>query len=176
MQDPNFNDRPSQEAAASASRFNEKIQRSDKPVTVLPRKQTMNWQQQQQSDASSSGPPRRDNSMHYNNRNEKNHQRQHDNNTHRNERNFTRHESKPNEEREVVKHEIPEKAPYTAYVGNLPYEVAEENLAGYFAGLNIVHLRMPMDREANRPKGFAYVEFKEASDLAQALKLNGTVR
>lgn len=61
------------------------------------------------------------------------------------------------------------------FVGNLPYETTEGELRELFgtAGtLTSVHL--PIDRETNRPRGFAFVEFEERGQAEAALnRFNG---
>lgn len=59
--------------------------------------------------------------------------------------------------------------PKTLYVGNLPYSMTESSLKVLFetAG-TVVAVRVVVDRETQRPKGFGFVEFEEtsAADLA----------
>ncbi len=50
------------------------------------------------------------------------------------------------------------------YVGNLSYEVAEEDLKAVFAEYGqITRVHLPIDRESGRPRGFAFVEMTEES-------------
>ncbi|KAK9237929.1 hypothetical protein V1525DRAFT_402405 [Lipomyces kononenkoae] len=67
---------------------------------------------------------------------------------------------------------IPDKPPYTAHIGNLSNEIAEDVLADYFSGLSIDSIRIMRDR-MEQPKGFAYVEFKDRDSLEQALDRTG---
>jgi len=69
--------------------------------------------------------------------------------------------------------EPPMVPPFTGYVGNLPYQMNEDDVARMFQGLNITNIRMPMDYQANRKKGFAYVEFTDRPSLVSALSWNG---
>ena len=64
---------------------------------------------------------------------------------------------------------------HQGYVGNLPYEMNEDDVAFMFNGLKISNIRMPMDYQANRKKGFAYVEFADRNSLVRALEFNGRV-
>lgn len=56
------------------------------------------------------------------------------------------------------------------FVGNLPYETTEAELRELFATagtLTSVHL--PIDRETNRPRGFAFVEFEDRGQAEAAI-------
>ena len=60
------------------------------------------------------------------------------------------------------------------YVGNLSYNVTEPELREVFAenGRNVVEVKIVMDRDTGRPRGFAFVEMgsdDEASQVIQAL-------
>ncbi|XP_033927278.1 LOW QUALITY PROTEIN: eukaryotic translation initiation factor 4B [Melopsittacus undulatus] len=68
---------------------------------------------------------------------------------------------------------LPKSPPYTAFLGNLPYDVTEESIKEFFRGLNISAVRLP--REPTNPerlKGFGYAEFEDIDSLFQALSLN----
>ena len=53
------------------------------------------------------------------------------------------------------------------YVGNLSYEVTEEDLKQVFAEYGTVKsVQLPTDRETGRPRGFGFVEM--ASDAQEA--------
>lgn len=67
---------------------------------------------------------------------------------------------------------IPEQGPFSAYVGNLPFKALEGDVADFFEGLKIEDIRLPLDYQTQRPKGFAYVKFESRDDLAQALERN----
>ncbi|KAJ8102664.1 hypothetical protein POJ06DRAFT_265528 [Lipomyces tetrasporus] len=67
---------------------------------------------------------------------------------------------------------IPDKPPYTAHIGNLAHEAAEDILTDYFSGLSIDSIRIMRDR-MEQPKGFAYVEFSDRESLEQALDRTG---
>lgn len=71
--------------------------------------------------------------------------------------------------------EVPERGPFKAYVGNLSYDATVDTLGNFFAdgGCKVVDVRMVMDRETQRPKGFGYVEFEDRASLMQALEANG---
>lgn len=54
------------------------------------------------------------------------------------------------------------------YVGNLPFEVDQEEITEYFSQFgNVVDCFIPIDRNYNRPRGFAFVNIaKDAADAA----------
>lgn len=57
------------------------------------------------------------------------------------------------------------------YVGNLSYEVVEDDLKQVFleyGGVKSIYL--PFDREANRIRGFAFVEMESDSEEATAIE------
>lgn len=70
---------------------------------------------------------------------------------------------------------IPENGPFKSYVGNLPYEVTEDLLGGFFfdGGCNVKEVHLVMDRDTQRPKGFGYVEFEDKESLMKALEATG---
>ncbi|XP_053499235.1 eukaryotic translation initiation factor 4Ba isoform X1 [Ictalurus furcatus] len=68
---------------------------------------------------------------------------------------------------------LPRCPPYTAFLGNLPYDVTEDSIKSFFHGLNISAVRLP--REPSNPerlKGFGYAEFDDVDSLLRALSLN----
>jgi RNA recognition motif-containing protein len=51
------------------------------------------------------------------------------------------------------------------YVGNLSYQVTEEDLKKAFAEYGTVGpVQLPTDRETGRPRGFAFVEMEKEAD------------
>ncbi len=57
------------------------------------------------------------------------------------------------------------------YVGNLPYEVSEEELQDHFAPHGEVKdVNIVMDRETGRARGFGFVEMVEVSGMEAAIK------
>jgi RNA recognition motif-containing protein len=57
------------------------------------------------------------------------------------------------------------------YVGNLPYEVTEEELYELFASHGeVVSAKVIMDRETGRPRGFGFVELQQAEAARKALQ------
>lgn len=57
------------------------------------------------------------------------------------------------------------------FVGNLSYEVSESELRTLFSEAGAVTMvRVPLDRESGRPRGFAFVEFVERAEGEAAIK------
>ncbi|XP_041744632.1 eukaryotic translation initiation factor 4B isoform X2 [Coregonus clupeaformis] len=76
-------------------------------------------------------------------------------------------------EPDVDRSRLPRSPPYTAFLGNLPYDVSEESIKDFFRGLAISAVRLP--REPSNPerlKGFGYAEFDDVDSLLRALTLN----
>ncbi|MEO0869335.1 MAG: RNA-binding protein, partial [Cyanobacteria bacterium J06642_11] len=63
----------------------------------------------------------------------------------------------------------------SVYVGNLSYEVTREDIQGVFAEYGTVkRVSLPMDRETDRPRGFAFVDMSEdAEETAVIEALDG---
>ena len=63
------------------------------------------------------------------------------------------------------------------YVGSLSYDTTEEQLRKAFAKFGTVEsAKVIMDRDSNRPKGFAFVEMSSNSEAEKAMQgLNGTL-
>lgn len=61
------------------------------------------------------------------------------------------------------------------YIGNLNYNVRESDLRQVMEEYGTVEsVKLIMDRNTNRSKGFAFVEMPEATEAQQAInKLNG---
>lgn len=62
------------------------------------------------------------------------------------------------------------------YVGNLAYDVSDDELKGVFAGKGSVRsASVVMDRESGRSRGFGFVEMEDDNAAATAVsELNGT--
>ncbi|XP_062419828.1 eukaryotic translation initiation factor 4Ba isoform X1 [Pungitius pungitius] len=76
-------------------------------------------------------------------------------------------------EPDVDRARLPRSPPYTAFLGNLPYDVTEDSIKDFFRGLAISAVRLP--REPSNPerlKGFGYAEFDDVDSLLRALSLN----
>ncbi len=61
------------------------------------------------------------------------------------------------------------------FVGNLSYNMTKEELTEVFSAHGVVlEVSIPLNRETNRPRGFAFVTMETEGDTANALALNGT--
>ena len=57
------------------------------------------------------------------------------------------------------------------YVGNLPFNVTEEELREHFSTIGpLSHLSIPTDRETGKQRGFAFVEFKDRAQADEAIR------
>jgi RNA recognition motif-containing protein len=57
------------------------------------------------------------------------------------------------------------------YIGNLPFNVAEEELREHFSIIgSISYLSIPTDRETGKQRGFAFVEFKDRAQADEAIR------
>ena len=61
------------------------------------------------------------------------------------------------------------------YVGNLDFNTSEDSLKGLFADCGeVVSVKIIMDRETGRSKGFGFIEMASKNDGIKAIsKLNG---
>ncbi|GAB4172646.1 MAG: RNA-binding protein [Coleofasciculaceae cyanobacterium] len=56
------------------------------------------------------------------------------------------------------------------YVGNLSYQVTQDDLNAVFAEYGTVkRVQLPMDRETGRPRGFGFVEMSSDAEEAAAI-------
>jgi translation initiation factor 4B len=68
---------------------------------------------------------------------------------------------------------VPTCPPYTAFLGNLPYDVSEDDIELFFRQLKVKNVRLPRENgDKGRIRGFGYAEFNNRQDLIQALALN----
>ncbi|ESO86838.1 hypothetical protein LOTGIDRAFT_128337, partial [Lottia gigantea] len=65
---------------------------------------------------------------------------------------------------------IPTQPPFTAFIGNLPYESCESKIEQFFDKLKFNNVRLP--NEGGRLRGFGYVEFDDRESLIEALTMN----
>jgi RNA recognition motif-containing protein len=57
------------------------------------------------------------------------------------------------------------------FVGNLPYSATEDEVRNHFAAVGpVVSVKIPVDRETGRPRGFAFVEYAERSLAEEAIR------
>lgn len=56
------------------------------------------------------------------------------------------------------------------YVGNLSYDVTEDDLRGVFSEYgNVTRVYLPLDRETNRSRGFGFVEMATDNEEQKAI-------
>ncbi|OCH94894.1 hypothetical protein OBBRIDRAFT_788892 [Obba rivulosa] len=68
---------------------------------------------------------------------------------------------------------LPTEPPYTAFIGNLPFDLTETELEDFFGGLATKSVKIIKDRD-DRPKGFGYIEFADLDGLKEALAKGGS--
>lgn len=57
------------------------------------------------------------------------------------------------------------------YVGNLPFDAAENDLRGLFSNYgNVTDIHMPFDRDSGRPRGFAFITMDTPEAMQEAMK------
>jgi heterogeneous nuclear ribonucleoprotein A1/A3 len=60
------------------------------------------------------------------------------------------------------------------YVGNIPYNASQDDLKQFFENCGAISdVHIPMERQTNRPRGFAFVTFESNDGAQSALNLNG---
>jgi RNA recognition motif-containing protein len=65
--------------------------------------------------------------------------------------------------------------PMKLYVGNLPYNISDDQLSDMFAKFGTPDsAKVITDRDTGQSKGFGFVEFSNDEQARQALTLNGT--
>jgi translation initiation factor 4B len=69
--------------------------------------------------------------------------------------------------------ELPTEPPFTAHIASLSFDANEDDLANLFSNLKVANIRLLRDRNTERSKGFAYVEFEDLDSLKGALELSG---
>ncbi|KAG7890213.1 hypothetical protein KL908_004551 [Ogataea polymorpha] len=82
---------------------------------------------------------------------------------------------------ERAEYPIPDRAPYTARVSNLPRDAQEDEIQAFFADnlriedpfSEIVDFYAPKDQHTGALRGFAFITFKNRKTLEEALKLSG---
>ncbi|ORY02712.1 hypothetical protein K493DRAFT_79620 [Basidiobolus meristosporus CBS 931.73] len=63
------------------------------------------------------------------------------------------------------------KNPRAVFVGNIPYELTEEQLIDIFKEVGpVVSFRLVFDRETGRPKGYGFCEFLDAETASSAVR------
>lgn len=69
---------------------------------------------------------------------------------------------------------LPTKPPFTVHLGNMPFDATNGDVEDFFTGCDVSNVRIVEDKLDQKPKGFAYVEFKTLDGIKKALELNGT--
>ncbi|KAJ7650594.1 hypothetical protein FB45DRAFT_986533 [Roridomyces roridus] len=67
---------------------------------------------------------------------------------------------------------LPTQPPYTAFIGNLSFDLTESELQDFFASSKTKSIKIIKDRE-DKPKGFGYIEFEDLDGLKDALAKSG---
>lgn len=68
---------------------------------------------------------------------------------------------------------LPSQPPYTAFVGNLSFDLTEAELGEFFQPLKVKEVKVIRDRDG-KAKGFGYIEFEDLDGLKEALARSGT--
>ncbi|KAF8149803.1 hypothetical protein B0H34DRAFT_731195 [Crassisporium funariophilum] len=68
---------------------------------------------------------------------------------------------------------LPTQPPYTAFVGNLAFDLTETELEQFFAGAKTKSVKIIKDKD-EKPKGFGYIEFEGLEGLKDALAKSGS--
>nr|GAT60936.1 translation initiation factor 4B [Mycena chlorophos] len=67
---------------------------------------------------------------------------------------------------------LPTQPPYTAFIGNLAFDLTDLELGDFFGSEKIKTVKIIKDRE-EKPKGFGYIEFEDLESLKDALAKSG---
>lgn len=60
------------------------------------------------------------------------------------------------------------------YVGNIPHSLTEQQLAELFAAYTCISVKLILDRDTNRSRGFGFVEIESDDESNQAIQeMNG---
>ncbi|KAF8207268.1 hypothetical protein K438DRAFT_1917623 [Mycena galopus ATCC 62051] len=68
---------------------------------------------------------------------------------------------------------LPTQPPYTAFIGNLAFDLTESELEEFFGSSKTKSIKIIKDRE-EKPKGFGYIEFEDLDGLKDALAKSGS--
>ncbi|XP_010067372.2 protein gar2 [Eucalyptus grandis] len=61
------------------------------------------------------------------------------------------------------------------YIGNLSWDITEDNVRTFFSGCSISSIRFGMDKETGEFRGYAHVDFSDSLSMGMAIKLNQQV-
>ncbi|PIK46867.1 putative eukaryotic translation initiation factor 4B isoform X3 [Apostichopus japonicus] len=70
--------------------------------------------------------------------------------------------------------QLPDKPPYTVYLGNIPFDISEEDIIKFLKQCQVSNVRFPKDGDG-RFKGFCYAEVDDLESLKTALSLNDEI-
>ncbi len=60
------------------------------------------------------------------------------------------------------------------YIGNLAWSTTEDSISNLFSNYgNVISVKLPLDRENGRPRGFGFVEMDDADASRAISALNG---
>lgn len=59
------------------------------------------------------------------------------------------------------------------YMGNVPYEARDEDVRRFFDPLEVTYVKLVVDRETGRAKGYGFVTFKDEKVAAEAATRDG---
>ncbi|KZT02895.1 uncharacterized protein LAESUDRAFT_729671 [Laetiporus sulphureus 93-53] len=68
---------------------------------------------------------------------------------------------------------LPTEPPFTAFIGNLAFDLTESELEDFFVGMHTKSVKIIRDRD-EKPKGFGYIEFADLQGLKDALEKSGS--
>lgn len=69
---------------------------------------------------------------------------------------------------------LPSKPPFTVHLGNMPFDATNGDVEDFFRDCTVSSVRIVEDKMDQKPKGFAYVEFRTLDGIKKALDLNGS--
>lgn len=86
---------------------------------------------------------------------------------------FNRRDREPREQKPREPIPFPTQAPFTAFVGNLPFTINTDDLQQFFAaeGCKVAHIRIIATPDG-KLKGYGYVEFEDLESLKTAVGMN----
>ncbi|KAF8021969.1 hypothetical protein BT93_G2183 [Corymbia citriodora subsp. variegata] len=61
------------------------------------------------------------------------------------------------------------------YIGNLSWDITEDDVKKFFSGCNISSIRFGMDKQTGEFRGYAHVDFSDSLSMSMAIKLNQQV-
>ena len=74
--------------------------------------------------------------------------------------------------RDDVQHPIPDEPPFVLFIGNLPFDLEDDDIRTFFDGSTLSSIRIIRDIN-DKPKGFGYVEFADRESIVAGLARNG---